>query len=58
MCFKYMEEINRDKKDPQDLKPIKQSRKLHSVQSVGKPFKIDVRFFSCCCINTNIYVVY
>ena len=30
MCFKYVEEINRDKKDPQDLKPIKQTRKLQS----------------------------
>ena len=51
MCFKYVEEINREINDPQDLKPIKQTRKLYSVQSVGKRFEIDVRYSSCCCVN-------
>ena len=55
MCFKYVEEINIVKNDPQDLKTIKQTRKLHSVQSVGKPFEIDVRYSSCCrnCMKGN-----
>ena len=44
MCFKYVEEINRDKKDPQDLRPIKQTRKLHSVSLWESHLKLMLGF--------------